>query len=118
MHFIKFTALLALGQPPTPAGTQPDPKGQLVQTIGMFVIFGVMFYFLMIRPQKKRAQEQAKMLSSVKAGDKILTSSGIIGVVISVKEKSVSIRSSDAKFEITKAAITEITERSGEGVES
>ena len=44
-----------------------------------------------------------------------MTASGIIGVVISVKDKTVSIRSSDAKLEILKSAVSEITERAGEG---
>jgi len=80
----------------------------------MFIPLFVVFYFILIRPQQKRAKEQAKMLSSVKAGDKIVTTGGIIGVVVSIKEKSLSIRSADAKFEITKSAITEITERAGD----
>ena len=76
----------------------------------MFVIF----YFVLIRPQQKKAKEQREMLKTVKSGDKIVTSSGIIATVITVKEDSVSIRSADAKFEITKGAIAEIRERSSE----
>ncbi len=58
------------------------------------------------------------MLKSVRPGDKIVTSGGVIGTVITVKEKTLSIRSADSKFEITKAAVTEITERSGEAGQS
>jgi preprotein translocase subunit YajC len=47
-----------------------------------------------------------------------VTSGGVIAVVITVKEKSLSVRSADAKFEITKSAVAEITERSGETSES
>ncbi len=50
------------------------------------------------------------MLKTVKSGDKIVTSSGIIATVITVKDDSVSIRSADAKLEITKGAIAEIRE--------
>jgi preprotein translocase subunit YajC len=80
----------------------------------MFVLMGVIFYFLLIRPQRTRAKQQEALLKALKSGDKIVTASGIIGVVISVKEKTVSIRSSDAKLEILKSAVSEITERSGE----
>jgi preprotein translocase subunit YajC len=64
-----------------------------------------------MRPQQKRAKEHAALLKAVKAGDKIVSTSGILGVVLSVKEKTVTIRSADTKLEITKAAIAEITER-------
>jgi preprotein translocase subunit YajC len=103
--------LLAMAPPP---GTQPDPKGEMIKLIGMLGLMAVMFYFVAMRPQQKRAREHAALLKAVKPGDKITTSGGILGVVLSVKEKTVTIRSSDAKLEITKAAIGEITERGGE----
>jgi len=110
--------LLAMGQAPTPAGTQADPRGQALTTIGMLVIMVVMFYFVLIRPQSKKAKEHAEMLKTVKAGDKIITTGGVVAVVVTVKEKTLSVRSADSKFEITKAAVAEITERSGETSES
>lgn len=78
------------------------------------ILLVVIFYFVLLRPQQKKAKEQAEMLKTVKSGDKIVTTSGIIATVITVKEDSVSIRSSDAKLEITKGAIAEIRERSSE----
>lgn len=74
----------------------------------------VAFYFLLIRPQQKKAKEHAQMLKTVKAGDKIITNGGIVAVVITVKDKTLNVRSADAKFEITKSAVAEITERGGE----
>ncbi len=71
----------------------------------------VVFYFILIRPQQKKAKEQEALLKTIKAGDKVLTASGIIGVVVAVKEKSLSIRSADAKLEILKTAVTDITEK-------
>jgi len=58
------------------------------------------------------------LLKSVKTGDKVTTSSGIVGTIISVREKTVNLRSADAKLEITKSAIAEITERGGESKEA
>jgi preprotein translocase subunit YajC len=107
-------AILALAAPPSAAGTQPNPKAQMFQTFGMLALMGVMFYFLLIRPQQKKAKDHAAMLKTVRPGDKIVTSGGIFGVVLSVKEKTLTIRSADAKLEITKSAIAEITERSGD----
>ena len=106
---------LLLAQAPT---MQPDPKGEMIKLVGMLGLMAVMFYFVAMRPQQKRAKEHAALLKTVKAGDKITTTSGILGVVLSVKEKTVTIRSADAKLEITKAAVAEITERGNEKSEA
>jgi len=107
--------LLAMAPPP---GTQPDPKGEMIKLVGMLGLMAVMFYFVAMRPQQKRAKEHASLLKTVKAGDKITTTSGILGVVLSVKEKTVTLRSADAKLEITKVAIAEITEHGVEKTEA
>jgi preprotein translocase subunit YajC len=78
----------------------------------------VKFYFVLTRPQSKKPKEHAELLKTVNPGDKILTSGGVVATVVSVKEKTLSIRSADSKFEITKAAVTEITERSGASSEA
>ena len=111
MNLSGIHAFLALAPPPQP-GTQQNPTGQMVYTLGMFVILGLMFYFVMIRPQQKKAREHADLLKALKAGDKVLTSGGILGGVVSVKEKSVSIRSADTKLEVLKSAVSEILKRS------
>ena len=77
-------------------------------TFAPMVLLVVVFYFILIRPQQQRAKQQAKLISELKSGDKIVTSSGIVGVVISVKDRTVSLRSMDAKMEVTKASVTEI----------
>ncbi|MEW6305744.1 MAG: preprotein translocase subunit YajC, partial [Verrucomicrobiota bacterium] len=71
------------------------------------------FWLFAIRPQQKKAREHADMLSQLKTGDKIVTNGGIVGVVVSVKEKNVSIRSGETKLEVLKSAISEITEKTG-----
>ena len=121
---MNLNALLAQAAPAAEAATQAtsatqrNPQNEMLKTIAMFVCFGAVFYFVLLRPQQKRAKQQAEMLKSVKPGDKVVTSSGILGTVISVKEKSLSIRSADSKMEITKSAIAEIVERSGESSDS
>ena len=79
---------------------------------------GIVFYFALIRPQQKKAKDHAELLKAVRPGDKIVTTGGVVAVIVSVKEKTLSIRSADSKFEITKSAIAEITERGGEPSES
>ena len=108
MTLFNSHAFLAMAQPAPPAWVNMVPLALLV----------AVFYFALIRPQQKKAKEHAALLKAVRAGDKIVTSSGIVAIVVTVKEKTLTIRSADAKFEITKAAIAEITERSGESSES
>ncbi len=109
-----WTPLLALA-PPAQPGQQQAPIWVNLAPLGLLV---VVFYFVLIRPQQKKQKDHAQLLKGIRAGDKIITTGGIVGVVVSVKEKTLSIRSADAKFEITKSAISEITERSGETGES
>ncbi len=102
-----YSAMLAMGTPP-PNATPEDQKRAMFMQLGMMVFFGIIFYVMLIRPQQKRAKEQAKMLSELKAGDKVTTNSGIVGVVVGIKDNSVTIRSGESKLEVTKAAIGEV----------
>jgi preprotein translocase subunit YajC len=56
------------------------------------VIIFVIFYFLLIRPQQKRAKEQKAMLDNLKKGDKVITSGGEYGVIEEVKEHAVIVK--------------------------
>lgn len=110
-----LTAFLAMGAPPPP-GTQPNPKAQLIQMVLMFGFLFLVMWLFMFRPQQKKAKEHRQMMMSLKPGDKVLTNGGILGVVVSIKDKTVSIRSLDAKFEVLKSAVSEILEKaSGSG---
>ncbi len=63
-----------------------------VTLIGFMVLMFIMFYFLIIRPQQKRAKNQQAMLSELKRGDKIITIGGIFGVIEALDEKSIVIK--------------------------
>jgi preprotein translocase subunit YajC len=106
--------ILAMGPAPQPGQQGPPAWTSLVP----LVLLVVVFYFVLIRPQQKKAKEHQQLLKTVKPGDKVVTSGGILGVVITVKDKTITLRSADAKLEITKSAIAEVTERSGEANES
>ena len=98
--------------------TQPNPTAGLLNLAAMVLFFVAMMYFVVIRPQQKRAREQADLLKALRPGDKIITSGGLIGVVVGLKDKSVSIRSADTKLEVLKSAVTEITERAAAAPEA
>ncbi len=70
-----------------PAAGQPDP---LMQFLPLIVIF-VLFYFMLIRPQMKRAKEQRKMTEGLQKGDEVVTASGQVGKVTKVGEQYVSL---------------------------
>jgi preprotein translocase subunit YajC len=108
-----YYGLLAMGPQPAP-GTQPNPTGETLKLVGMMVIMGFVMYFIMIRPQRQRQKQLEALLKSVRPGDKVHTASGIVGVVLSVRERTVTLRSADTKLEVLKSTIAEVTEKSGE----
>jgi preprotein translocase subunit YajC len=94
--------------PSQPAPAQPFFASPII----FFVAVAVMMYFLLFRPQSQQRKQMAKLLAALKAGDRVATSSGIVGTVLSVKDKTVSLRSADSKLEVTKSSVTEILESS------
>jgi preprotein translocase subunit YajC len=86
-----------------------QPQNPIMAFLPMILLV-VVFYFILIRPQQKRAKEQRKMLEALKSGDKVVTSAGIIGEVITVKDRTVTLRSADTKLEVTKESVVAITE--------
>lgn len=90
-----------------PAGQQPG--NPLTFMVPLIVIMAV-FMYLQTRSQKKKAQEHQQMLAKMKSGDRVLTNAGIVGTVVAVKDKTVTIRTAgDTKLEFTKASVVEIT---------
>ena len=70
---------------------QAGPGGIPVQTIVMFGLIFVVFYFFMIRPQVKKQKDQKKFVEELKKGDKVVTTSGIHGRIVEVGEKIVTV---------------------------
>jgi len=80
---------LAYAMAPGSAGAEASgPCGQLGMFPLLILIFAV-FYFMIIQPQKRQEKEHRDMLSSLKRGDKILTSGGIQGKIVDIKGDSV-----------------------------
>ena len=105
----------------------PNPQAQQMahnpaadgnKSLLLMGVFVVGMWFLLFAPQRKKAKELEATLKTLKAGDKIVTSSGILGVVLNIKDKSISIRSADTKLEILKSSVLEVLERGGESGES
>jgi preprotein translocase subunit YajC len=105
-----LAAVLAMA---TPSGAAGGPAQSPLMSFAPMILIIVVFYFLLIRPQQKKAKLQAEMLKTIKSGDRVGTVSGIIGVVISVKDNTVTLRTGDSKVEMTKGSVTEILSSEG-----
>ena len=93
-------------------GPAPQGSGGGLSSLIMFVPLIAIFYFLILRPQKKRQQETQKMLSGVKKGDKVVSIGGIHGIIQSVKENSVIVKvDENVKIELNRSAIASVTSR-------
>ena len=87
------------------AGQQPNGLSMLV----MPAIFILIFYFLLWRPQSKRAKEQRQLIDSVKKGDEVVTSGGMLGKVTAVHEKFLSITvSQDVEIKLQRNAVSTV----------
>ena len=88
---------------------QPQPQGSSMGfPIVPMILMVVIFYFLLIRPQQKKAKEHTKMVEALKTGASVVTRGGVVGAVQSVKDTTVSIRSLESKFEVEKHAIERV----------
>ena len=113
MHTAHYT--LAMAPAPAQDGKAAPPAWTSLVPL---VLLMVVFWFVLIRPQQKRQKAHAQMLTKLKTGDRVVTSSGIVGTVTNVKEKTVTVRTAgDTKLEFTKGSIAEISE-GAEAVES
>ena len=99
-----FTTALILAQA-APGG----PAGILGRPEIMLVVMGVIFYFLLIRPQQKQRKELAARVASLQSGDKVVTSAGLHGIIHNVKERTVIIKVAEGTMlEFDKSAVATI----------
>ncbi len=83
--------------------------GSMVSTLIMFGAIFAIFYFMIIRPQQKRAKEREKMLSAVEKGDKVVLSSGMHGTIVGIEEKTYLVQIADnVKVKFDKSAIASV----------
>lgn len=93
LFFLEVVGLLYSGAAFAEAAPAGGRQG-VTPFIPLIIIFAI-FYFLMIRPQQKKAKEQQKFLSEMKRGDMVVTNSGIIGNIKTLSEKFVTLEIDD-----------------------
>ncbi|NMB81611.1 MAG: preprotein translocase subunit YajC [Ignavibacteria bacterium] len=98
--------LLAMAPPPDGSG---GGGGSLISTLIMFGAIFAIFYFMIIRPQQKRAKEREKLLSAVQKGDKVVLTSGLYGTVAGLEEKTCLIDvGNNVKMKFDRSAIASV----------
>src|SRR5260370_2649007 len=94
-------AVLAQVRGPSPTG----PGGGIGFFVPFIFIFIIM-YFVMFRPQKKRQEQQQKLISTLKTGDRVVTNGGIHGLISNVKETTVIVKVADnVQIQMDKSAL-------------
>ena len=104
-----YSLILALGTSAATSDTAAATGGSMWTTFITFGVIILIFYFLIIRPQRKRDKEAKAMLAAIKKGDKIVTIGGIRGTVAVVKESTVIVKVDDnTRIEFSKNAISSV----------
>ena len=113
MHFLSAILLLA-----TPAGAGEQSGSSGISTIIMFAMIGLIFYFMIFRPQKKRQKEREALIGQMEKGDKVITSSGMHGTVQQIEESTVLLQVADnVKLRFEKASITTVLPKKTDKIE-
>ncbi len=108
MIFDLITDAYAMGPAQQGAGQAGGLQSMIMNLAPLALIF-VIFYFLLIRPQQKKAKEVKKMLDELKKGDKVVTAGGIYGVIESVETGTVVVKiAENVKVKINRNSIATI----------
>ncbi|HMK50775.1 MAG TPA: preprotein translocase subunit YajC [Thermodesulfovibrionales bacterium] len=101
--------------PAQPGGAGQGGAAGLLGSLVPLVLIFVIFYFLLIRPQQKKAKEHKNMIDNLKKGDKIITSGGIYGVIEAVGSNTVTIKvGENTKIKLGKPYVASIRAASDE----
>ena len=83
-------------------------NAQILQ-LAPILLMVVLFYFMLIRPQQKRAKEHQNMLANLKRGDSVVLSSGVLGKIVRVEDKEVGVEiAQGVTVKVVKGMITEV----------
>ncbi|WP_019880466.1 preprotein translocase subunit YajC [Succinispira mobilis] len=93
----------------------PNDVIQTLTAVWPFLLMGLIFYFMLYKPQKKEQQKRASMLGALKKGDKVITVGGMYGVVTAIDDKKIVLKVADkVEIEFVKTAVNQVEGRSEE----
>ena len=105
MSFFISDAMADATAAAAPAAGQPDPLASLILPIGLVILF----YFFLIRPQSKRAKEHRKMVSELQKGEEVITSGGILGKIVELKDDFIVLEiAKDVNLTVQRSAVQNI----------
>ena len=111
MHELIVDCVIMMAQQPPQGGGQPQGPGMLLSFVVPMVFVGLIFYFVLIKPQKKQHQEVQKMRDELDEGASVITTGGIHGVVKKVKDEIVTLQIADnVRIKINRGSIGKIKE--------
>lgn len=91
------------------AGAAPAQQADGTFSLIMIAAIFVLFYFMLIRPQNKRAKEHRELLNNLKKGDEIITAGGILAKVINLDEQYIKVSPAEGiEFNLQKGAVTTV----------
>lgn len=96
------------------APTGQQGGGALFIFLIQIVAFIAIFYFILIRPQRQQAKKHEALLKGLKKGDEIVTTGGIVGEVLHVKENLLTIKSGESKLVVERERVAKVSARTGE----
>ncbi len=92
----------------------PSPMDQVIHMVTLLAVTVGIVYFMIIRPQQRKQKETEAMRSSIRKGDRVLTTGGLYGTVVGEREGVVVLKvAEDVKMEFAREAIVQVKERSG-----
>lgn len=87
------------------AGAPAGIEGMLIQ-FGPLVLLLFIFYFLLIRPQQKRAKEHQNMLGALRKGDRVITVGGLIGRILDIDGDEMTLDLGDSKVKVVRSSVS------------
>ena len=103
--------VLAFAQAAPAAGEGQVAASPIMSLMPILLIF-VVFYFLLIKPQKKKQREHVEMLNAIKKNDEIVTSGGIYGTIVNIQDDIITLRIDDnARIKIQKGSISRLKKK-------
>jgi preprotein translocase subunit YajC len=104
-----MTLLIILAQTQTGSPAGATSSGGGFNLFVPLIFFLIIFYFILIRPQSQRQKKQQQLINALKTGDRVVTNSGIHGLISNVKDSTVIVKVADnVKIEMEKSAISSV----------
>ncbi len=106
-----FSLAVAFAQETGEAAAQTGQQSPFGSMLPLIAVMGAIMYFFMIRPNQKKEKERREMLAAIHKGDRVMTSGGMFGTIIGIKEKTIVLRIGEdpgIKVEFLRGAVSNI----------